>query len=155
MSGETAVDRSVNANVDWTEWRRRLGRQVRRVREFVGLSQGQLAELAGVSQAAVSRLEAGRGLATPLLLLMKVYVPLARTLRGLDPAMLNDDLRWILELDERLGLAPGGEGNPTLPLTSDPGLEEMIRLYQRLPERRREPLLLVARAMITSFAADG
>src|SRR5262245_10340678 len=142
------MEASVSPNVDWGEWRERLGRQVRRVREFVGLSQGQLAELAHVSQAAVSRLEAGRGLATPLLLLMKVYVPLARALRGLDPAMLNDDLRWILEFDEHLNLAPqDGNARVVSPVTSDPGLEEIIRLYQRIPERRRGSLLVVARVL--------
>src|SRR5262245_34408486 len=143
-----------NGKMEWAAWRQRLGRQVRRVREFVGLSQGQLAEMAGVSQAAVSRLEAGRGLATPLLLLMKVYVPLARALRGLDPGMLNEDLRWLLEVDQRLGLAPGEVAERTLPVTGDPGLEEMVRLFQRLPGRRREPLLLVARAMLSSLADD-
>src|SRR5262245_10588152 len=84
------VEVATNGALTWAEWRRRLGRQVRRLREFIGLSQEQLAALAGVSQAAVSRLEAGRGLATPLLLLMKLYVPLAHALRGLDSSLLND-----------------------------------------------------------------
>ena len=52
---------------EWQAWMRSLGLQVRRVREFVGLSQEQVARTAGVSQGAVSRLEAGRGLGTPLL----------------------------------------------------------------------------------------
>jgi len=49
----------MNEAVDWREWMRGLGRQLRRVREFLGLSQDQVARLAGVSQGAVSRLEAG------------------------------------------------------------------------------------------------
>jgi transcriptional regulator with XRE-family HTH domain len=133
--------------LDWADWRRRLGRQVRRIRELVGYSQEQLAQLAGVSQAAVSRLEAGRGLATPLLLLMKVYVPLARALRGLDSSMLNEDIRWVLEIDQRLQLVPSASRNGAMPVTHDPGLEEMIRLYQRMPSSLREPLIVVARAM--------
>ncbi|TMB05432.1 MAG: helix-turn-helix domain-containing protein [Deltaproteobacteria bacterium] len=76
-------------SIDWAKWMRELGARIRRVREFVGLSQEQLARLAGVSQGAVSRLEAGRGLATPLLVLMKINVPLLRALRGLDPSILN------------------------------------------------------------------
>jgi len=48
-------------------------RQLRRVREFLGLSQDQVARLAGVSQGAVSRLEAGRGLATPMVVVLKVH----------------------------------------------------------------------------------
>ena len=50
-------------NAQWKEWMRAFGRQERRIREFLGLSQEQIARLAGVSQGAVSRLEAGRGLA--------------------------------------------------------------------------------------------
>ena len=143
------MDVASNGAVNWAEWRRRLGRQVRRLREFIGLSQEQLAGLAGVSQAAVSRLEAGRGLATPLLLLMKLYVPLAHALRGLDSSLLNDDLRWILEVDRRLGLVPGAAPEAVRGVITDPNLEERIRLYHRMPEARRGPLLLVARAMAT------
>ncbi len=42
----------------------------RRVREFLGLSQVQLARLAGISQGGVSRFESGRGLSTPLLVVV-------------------------------------------------------------------------------------
>ena len=60
------------APLDWATWIKSLGRQARRVREFLGLSQEQVARVAGVSQGAVSRFEGGRGLATPLLVVMKV-----------------------------------------------------------------------------------
>src|SRR5439155_19909934 len=58
--------------IDWAQWIRELGSRIRHVREFVGLSQEQLARLAGVSQLGVIRLEAGRGLATPLLVRLKL-----------------------------------------------------------------------------------
>ena len=61
---------------DWSNWMRDLGREVRRQREFLGLSQERLARAAGVSQGAVSRLEAGRGLATPLLVAVKIRLVL-------------------------------------------------------------------------------
>src|SRR5262249_11891184 len=74
---------------DWRTWRRALGRQERRVREFLGLSQQELARAAGVSQGAVSRLEAGRGLATPMLVILKINLALRRAIRTLDPGILN------------------------------------------------------------------
>ena len=52
---------------DCSDWMRDLGCEMRRLREFLGLSQERLAQAAGASQGAVSRLEAGRGLGTSLL----------------------------------------------------------------------------------------
>src|SRR2546422_5488972 len=64
ISPRSGTDRAenimMNEAVDWREWMRGLGRPLRRVREFLGLSQDQVARLAGGSQGAVSRLEAGR-----------------------------------------------------------------------------------------------
>ena len=56
------------------------------MREFVDLSQDQLARVAGVSQGAISRLELAKGLATPLLVAVKVWTALAAALRTIDPA---------------------------------------------------------------------
>src|SRR5215468_10972711 len=95
--------------IDWSAWMRELGRRLRRVREFLGLSQDQVARMAGVSQGAVSRLEAGRGLATPMLVVLKVHVVLARAVANLDPAMLDDRLRESLDLG---GFARVGDANP-------------------------------------------
>src|SRR5213593_5115723 len=88
----------MNEAVDWREWMRGLGRQLRRVREFLGLSQDQVARLAGVSQGAVSRLEAGRGLATPMVIVFKVHQVLAKGLGAFDPALLDDQIRESLGL---------------------------------------------------------
>jgi hypothetical protein len=38
--------------LDWSGWIKGLGKQARRVREFLGLSQEQVARVAGVSQGA-------------------------------------------------------------------------------------------------------
>ena len=110
------------ATIDWAQWMRELGSRIRHVREFVGLSQEQLARLAGVSQGAVSRLEAGRGLATPLLVLMKINVPLVSALRRLDPSILNDELRRMLEWTRNVTPPIGDMGYEVL-RTTVPRLE--------------------------------
>ena len=94
--------------MDWSRWMRALGRQGRRAREFLGLSQEQLAAVAGVSQGAVSRLEAGRGLATPMLVVLKINLALTHALRRVDPTLLNDELKRVL----RSGTFPDGHVVP-------------------------------------------
>jgi len=125
---------------------RAFGRQVRRVREFLGFSQEQIAKLAGVSQGAVSRLEAGRGLATPMLVILKINLAMRRALRDVDPTLLNDDLRRVLDIEERISPRVGDVGFDALPVTKDPVLEELIRLYRALPERQRDTFVSVVRA---------
>jgi transcriptional regulator with XRE-family HTH domain len=88
-------DPDAPTSTDWAAWIRGLGRHVRRVREFLGLSQEQVARMAGVSQGAVSRLEAGRGLATPLLVVMKITAAMRRAVATIDPALLSDDARRL------------------------------------------------------------
>jgi len=122
------------------------------VREFLGLSQDQIARLAGVSQGAVSRLEAGRGLATPMLVILKINLALRRAIRTLDPAILNDDLQRALDIEERLSPPAGDVGFNALPLTRDPDLEDLVRLYRELPERQRAAFFAVARATAAALA---
>ena len=133
--------------IDWKEWWQALGRQHRQVREFLGFSQEQVARLAGVSQGAVSRLEAGRGLATPLLVILKINLVFRRAFEGVDTTMLNDDLRHFLELERRLSPPIGDMGFNALPLTKDPDLDEVVRLYRSLPDRGRQTFLSVVRAV--------
>src|SRR5262245_25196597 len=85
-----------------------LGRQARRVREFLGLSQEQVARLAGVSQGAVSRLEAGRGLATPLLVVVRLNLAFRNALAQYDPELLSPEARRLLGTDLRLSGENGG-----------------------------------------------
>ena len=135
---------------DWPARMRELGRQIRRVREFLGLSQDQVARLAGVSQGAVSRLEAGRGLATPMLIVLKVHLVLARALSAFDPALLDDQIRETLGLGGLMAAAPTAE-NGAHPITRDRDLEEMVQLYRSLSERQRRTLVAVVRATATSL----
>jgi transcriptional regulator with XRE-family HTH domain len=148
------VDRPMETqkSIDWRAWMLAFGRQERRVREFLGFSQEQLARFAGVSQGAVSRLEAGRGLATPMLVVLKINLAMRRALRDVDPALLSDDLRRVLQIEERLSPRVGDVGVDGLQLTKDPGLEELIRLYRGLPDRQRQTFLSVIRAAADALA---
>src|SRR5947209_15481884 len=129
------------ATIDWAQWMRELGSRIRHVREFLGLSQEELARMAGVSQGAVSRLEAGRGLATPMLVILKINLALTHRLRAVDPGLLNDDLRRVLEIEQRLSPPVAGIGFQALPITKDPDLEDLVRLYRQMPERQRQTFL--------------
>jgi transcriptional regulator with XRE-family HTH domain len=140
--------------IDWRAWMLAFGRQERRVREFLGISQEQLARLAGVSQGAVSRLEAGRGLATPMLVVLKINLAMRRALRDVDPALLNDDLRRVLEIEERISPRIGDVGFDALPVTKDPGLEELVRLYRGLPDRQRQTFLSVVKAAADALTSS-
>jgi transcriptional regulator with XRE-family HTH domain len=133
-----------------------LGRQSRRVREFLGLSQEQLARLAGVSQGAVSRLEGGRGLATPLLVVVKLNIAMRRLLVTYDRELLSPEARRILVETDLHVPNEGTTGFGEYPVAQDPGLEELVRQYRTLPERQREKLLAVVRATASALApSDG
>jgi len=144
-------DNGSGAQLDWSGWIKGLGKQARRVREFLGLSQEQVARVAGVSQGAVSRFEGGRGLATPLLVVMKVNAALRNAVSSMDSDMLSDDARNLLLLNERM---PGWNESAPPAITKDPELEELVRLYRDLPERQRQRLLTVVRATAAALGAS-
>src|SRR5262249_60420974 len=75
---------------DWPKFIRDAGQRIRKAREFLGLSQDQLARLADVSQGAVSRVEAGRGMATPLLTFVNLNPGMGQAVRRLKPTALTD-----------------------------------------------------------------
>jgi transcriptional regulator with XRE-family HTH domain len=130
----------------WREWVAWFGRRLRRVRTSCGLSQQDVAGLAGVSQGAVSRLEAGHGLATPLLLVVKIDLALARHVAGVDPLFLDAAVACEPGLSQLMaGLVDAR------PLGADPATEELVRLYHRTPVRLRRQLLAIVRAAASAL----
>ncbi len=155
-----AVSKKANFGVvetddPWLPWIRDVGVQIRRVREFVGLSQEALANLAGVSQGAVSRLENGRGLATPLVGVVKIHVALTQRLRAIETGVLNDGIRRAVEAEHLISPPVAGLGYEALPVTTDPLLEEIVRGYRGLSPDRRQHLVTVFRALVAAFDGDG
>jgi transcriptional regulator with XRE-family HTH domain len=142
----------MSGGVDWASWMTGLGRNVRRARELSGLTQQQLAERAGVSQGAVSRLETGRGLATPLLVVLGVAIALQRELRQIAPELLSDEMRALLRLDAGLD-DDASAGFRDVTFLADDGLGELIRRYRALGEPERRRLVRVVTA--TADALDG
>src|SRR5215470_17731028 len=130
--------RGTSSKQTWRQWITEFGAHVRRVREFLGLSQEQVARAAGVSQGAVSRFEGGRGLATPLLVVMKVNAALRSAVSIMDRDLLSEDARGLLLMDANV---PDDGGIP--PIAKDPVFEELVRLYHDLPERQRQRWLAV------------
>ena len=134
---------------DWRRWMKEIGERARRMREFVGLSQEQLAKRAGVSQGAISRFEIGRGLNTPLLVSIKINASLATALSGVDPTLLTEDARRFVESMGLLELPAAGDPPDAkpLPLLSDPEFEDVIRHCSRLSDARRKPFLAAMKAL--------
>jgi transcriptional regulator with XRE-family HTH domain len=139
---------------DWREWWRAFGRQHREIREFIGFSQEQVARLAGVSQGAVSRLEAGKGLGTPMLVILKISLVIQRALTAMDTSVLRPELRQFLELERRLSPPVAGTGFQALPVTDQPELQELLRLLRRVPDRNRAAFLTIVRAVGTALSTD-
>lgn len=150
QNGSGAPDRSP-ADVErlWQEWMSGFGRHVRRVREFLGLSQVELARRAGVSQVAISRFESGRGLNTAFVIALRISLALARALKAVDRRVLTDDVRRFVEHMDFLALPddpeapplPGGVPVDRLTVTADPEVERLARLYRELPPGRRSGFL--------------
>jgi len=149
-------DPQAPTSTDWAAWIRGLGRHVRRVREFLGLSQEQVARMAGVSQGAVSRLEAGRGLATPLLVVMKITAAMRRAVATIDPELLSEEARRLMATDPVYAPQFRPADFEPYPILKEPPLEELIALYRQLPERHRAKLLSVVRATVVALlGTDG
>lgn len=128
------------------EWRtsmRVLGGHLRALRKLAGLSQQRLAQVAGVSQAAMSRIEAGRPAGQ--LAIFRIGRALHEVLLPDCEMLLSDDARRILDALDTL--APGTQPE-SAPTVRDQRCEEVLQLYQRASEAHREVVLAVLRTLV-------
>jgi transcriptional regulator with XRE-family HTH domain len=121
---------------------------MRALRELTGLPQDRLARIAGTNQAAVSRLEGGKGL-VPVSLLARLGPALAANI--IDRTLLSPEEERLLSAFETIG--PSGL-EQWLPGTHDPGLHDLVHWYQRASAVQRKMLLAVARAASFPGAAS-
>jgi DNA-binding XRE family transcriptional regulator len=130
-----------------------MGLYTRRLRELCGLSQEQLARLAGVSQGAVSRLEMGRAVHSPLIVVMKVNAAMRRALSALDPKLLSPETRRLMDVPAR-GVPHDAARFEELPLTPDPLLTDLVGLFWQVPSRNRQKLVELMRAAAGVLGAE-
>jgi len=148
VSGRPASD-------EWKAWIRGMGRYTRRLRELAGLSQETLARRAGVSQGAVSRLEAGRAVNTPLIAVMKINAAMRDSLATLGADKLSKETRRLMQVPAR-GTPSTEEHFDALPVAADPLLEEFVPLFWQLPGRHRASVVEIVRLMTGVLTtADG
>lgn len=123
---------------DWRAFTRRVGTRVHQLRELLGLSQERLAQVAGVSQGAVSRVESGRCNATPLITHAKLFAALSRELGDIRPDALTAEVQEFLMTIRRLVPVFWTDG---MPLVGDPGLGKLMTAYAALRDPEREAFL--------------
>lgn len=130
---------------------RDLGRWTRSVRELLGFSQDKLAKLAGVSQGAISRVEAGKGIATPMVTFWKINQVFVKFLSQLDP--LSDEARGMLDRARYLSRPIPEHVDEKSPFELvDPVLARLISTYHTLPEQKRQHFLHVLDATALGMA---
>ena len=130
---------------------RDLGRWTRSVRELLGFSQDKLAKLAGVSQGAISRVEAGKGIATPMVTFWKINQVFVKFLSQLNP--LTDEASTMLERAHSLSRPIPQQTDDKTPFDLvDPVLARLISTYHTLPEQKREHFLHVLDATALGMA---
>ena len=143
------------AKIDWRAWWQAFGKQHREIREVLGFSQEEHARLAGVSQGAVSRLEAGKGIATPMVVILKINLVIRGALQGMDPGLLKDELRHFLELERRISPPIAGTGFNVLPITDHPAMQELVRLFRTVPERNHDAFFSIMREAALALSRGG
>ena len=90
---DAAMRRRLRQHNDWEAWMQGMGRFTRRLRLMTGLSQEQLAQAAGVSQGAISRLEAGRAVNTPMIVVLKINAAMRQVIARLPAGALSEESR--------------------------------------------------------------
>jgi transcriptional regulator with XRE-family HTH domain len=122
---------------------RALGGHLRALRKLAGLSQQRLAQVAGVSQAAMSRIEAGRPAGQ--LAIFRIGRALHDMLLPDCAPLLSDEARRLLDALDALAPRTAREAAPTV---RDRRCEEVLRLYQHASDVDRDVVLAVLRSLV-------
>lgn len=125
----------------------RLGHHVRRTRELLGLTQDQLATMAGTSQAAVSRLELGSALGTPYLVVLAIQSALCAKLRDLAAVVPAAKAKGALEHPSMMAELTDTRPVPPIPVAAE--LLRYVAIFQEAPAPLRAQLLAVVEAIVT------
>jgi hypothetical protein len=72
----------------------------------------------------------------------------------MDTSMLRAELRQFLELEQRLSPPVAGTGFHAVPVTDQPELQEIVRLFRRVPERNRDAFLDIVRAVGSALTTE-
>lgn len=99
----------------------------------------------------MSRVEAGRGLATPALTFLKLQLVMVRALRRLQSDLLSEDVLHMIETLEKTSPPVSGIGFEMDPVLRDPALDRLIHVYRGLSERDRHGFLSVLDAAASSL----
>ena len=83
----------------------------------------------------------------------KSHLALSRPLRALGPGLLSDELRRTLDVETLMSPPTGEAGREAIPVTRDPGLEQLVRLYRGLSEQKRETFLTLMQAAASALRA--
>jgi transcriptional regulator with XRE-family HTH domain len=142
MPGRRAAD-----EIGWEEWMRGMGRYTRRLRELAGLSQEELARRARVSQGAVSRLESGRAVQTPLIVVMKINTAMRQALAALPRETWTEETVNIMNDVAARRIPMRGTAFDEVPVTPDPLLTRMVKTFWSVPARHRAQLIAVLESM--------
>lgn len=128
--------------INWPALFQHLASELRQLRVLCGLSQQQVADAAGVSQGAVSRLESGRFRQFPVTTVAAILVALVRATEAVEPAIPSHLLPPLAVVRD---LLPALVVVPAVPL--DRELAELLRLYHQVPRARRPIVLAVLRPL--------
>jgi transcriptional regulator with XRE-family HTH domain len=150
MPGRRAAD-----EIGWEEWMRGMGRYTRRLRELAGLSQEELARRARVSQGAVSRLESGRAVQTPLIVVMKINTAMRQALAALPRETWTEETVNIMNDVAARRIPMRGTAFDEVPVTPDPLLTRMVKTFWSVPARHRAQLIAVLESMCVMLRDAG
>ena len=88
-----------------------------------------------------------------MLVILKINLAMRKALRAVDSSLLTDELRAVIEMVDKISPTIGEVGSDAVPLTKDPEVEGLVRMYRGLPTRQRQAFVSVARATAAALAA--